>query len=505
MTRLTRNLIANVTGQGLVLILSLIAVKFIFRKLGDDVFGIIFFNLVITQVVTGVLELGVSSTVVREVSARQDEDPGYIRALIGTASTLYWGAGILLVVAIWITAPFLVTHWINLRTIDPGTAAWLLRLMAGSALVLLPKNLYSSIFRGHQLMHINNGIDVVTAVAQQAGILIALTVSKSVYPVAAWISINALLSAFVYIVAAGRVVGFRTLIPRISMDAVRRNLGFAGNMMAISVLSLVHIQAAQVIVSKLLTIGEFGFYGFAASTVYRGTFVTSAIGQAAFPSFSSLHASGDRYGLLQQYRKLQDLVAFGGLPLFTGICFAALPVYAYVFNAGVAQRLLLPTAFLALGYWMNGAMIIPYMLSVAVGRPQIAARSNLYALFVVLPVTALLIFRFGLPGAGFSWVFYHLFAYAYMVPRIHRECLGTQPWSWYGHLLRVLGLAALTYGVAWLALEALNLFTLPAVVIAYLAGSAAFAIGAYVMIGSDLRQTLQRMRVTLLTRKAVEL
>jgi hypothetical protein len=38
-------------------------------------------------------------------------------------------------------------------------------------------------------------------------------------------------------------------------------------------------------------------------------------------------------------------------------------------------------------------------------------------------------------------------------------------------------------------------------VAAYLVGSAAFAIGAYVMIGSDLRQTLQRLRVSLLSRK----
>jgi O-antigen/teichoic acid export membrane protein len=374
--------------------------------------------------------------------------------------------------------------------------------MSASALVVLPKGLYSSIFRGRQMMQVNNAIDVGTALTQQAGILAVLLLGAHVYVVAGWISVNALLSAAVYVFAAGRAVGFKALLPTFSMEVVRRNLGFTSHMMVISLLSLVHTQAAQVIVSKLLTIGEFGFYGFASSTVYRATFVSGAAGQAAFPSFSNLHAAGDRFGLMQQYRKLQDLVTFGTLPLFTGVCFAALPVYAYVFNSGVAQRLLLPTAFLALGYWMNGAMVMPYMLSIAMGKPQIAARLNLYALFVVLPVTAVLILEFGLPGAGFSWVFYHLFAYAYMIPRICRECLNSPPWGWYLQVGKVLGLAAITYGVAWLVVVATGAFTLPVLVLAYLLGSAAFAVGAYVMIGSDLRQTIQRMRVSLVTRRA---
>jgi O-antigen/teichoic acid export membrane protein len=352
------------------------------------------------------------------------------------------------------------------------------------------------------MMQVNNAIDVVTSLAQQAGILIALLVTGNVYVVAGWISVNALLSVTAYVIAAGRAVGFRPLLPSFSMEAVRRNLGFTSHMMVISILSLVHIQASQVIVSKLLPIGEFGFYGLASSTVYRATFVTGAAAQAAFPSFSNLHAAADRYGLLQQYRKLHDLVIFGTLPLFTGICFAALPVFAYVFNPGVAQRLLLPTAFLAMGYWMNATLTMPYMLSIAMGKPQIAARTNVYALVVVLPVTALLITFFGLPGAGFSWVFYHLFAYAVMVPRICRECLETAPSGWYLHVLRVLGLGAATYGVAWLVVSATATFTLPVLVLAYLLASAAFALGAYAMIGPDLRETIQRLRVSMVARKA---
>jgi O-antigen/teichoic acid export membrane protein len=502
MTRLSKNIIYNVAGQGLVLVLSLIAVRFIFRRLGDDVFGIIFFNLVLTGVLTSALELGVSTTVVREISARHESEPDYVRTLIRTASTVYWSAGIFLMVVVWIAAPWLVSHWVNLRTIDTGTAATMLRLMSATYLVTLPRGLYASVFRGRQMMQVNNAIDVGTALTQQAGIVVILLAGGRNYLVAGWISVNALISVTAYVLAAARVVGWPAMRPSFSVPTIRRNLGFTGQMMLISILSLVQIQAAQVIVSKLLPIAEFGFYGFASSTVYRATFATAAAAQAAFPSFSNLHAAGDRFGLLQQYRKLQDLVCYGTLPLFTGICFAVLPVYTFVFNAGAAQRLLLPTAFLALGSWMNGALSIPYMLSLAMGKPQIAARTNLYALVVVLPVTIVLIILYGLPGAGFSWVFYQLFTWVYMVPRVCRECLQVPTWTWFAHVFRVLGLAAITYGVAWLVVSATGSFTLPVLVAGYVVATAAFAAGAYVMIGTDLRLTLQRLRGTLVSRKA---
>lgn len=501
MTRLTKNILYNVAGQSLVLVLSLIAVRFIFRRLGDDVFGIIFFNIVLTTVLSSALELGVSSTIVREVSSRMDSEPDYVRTLIRTASTLYWVAGLLLVTIIWVTAPLLVSHWINLRTIDSQTAANLLRIMSATSLVALPRSLYASVIRGRQMMHLNNAIDVGAALTQQAGILAILLGGGRVYVVAAWISVNALLTIAAYVITAARLFGWGTMTLSFSVPVIRRNLGFTSHMMVISTLSLVNTQAPQVIVSKLLPIAEFGFYSFVWSTVNRATLVTVASAQAAFPSFSELFAAGDRSRLVQQYRKLQDLVCYGTLPLFTGICFAALPVYGYVFNTGVAQRLLLPTAFLALGSWMNGTLTVPYTLSVAMGKPQIAAKLNTYALLVVLPVTALLIFIFGLPGAGFSWVFYHLFAYGYMIPRICRECLQSSPWAWYGHVAKVLGLAAVTYGVAWLVVLAVGTFTLPVLVAAYLVATAAFALGANALIGSDLRetlrQTLQRMRGSL--------
>ena len=467
MTRLTRNVIYNTAGQAAILVISVVAVRYIFRGLGDDAFGIIVFNLILTTVLSSALELGISATIVRQVSSHFETDRDYVRDLVRTASLLYWGFGALLFVVILIAAPFLVTQWVNLRSMDAGTAA------------TTSSNLASS--RGWP-----------GPIAAPSIVVLVLTGSTA-YPVAAWISASATLGIIAYVLVAARVAGWRSLVPALSTTVIRRNIGFTGHMMVISATSLVQSQAPQVIVSKLLPIVQFGYYGFVASTVNRATLAANAVAQAAFPSLSGLFAAGDRPGLLRQYTKLQDLVCYSTLPLFTAITFAALPVYAYVFNSSAAQELLLPTAFLCLGTWMNATISIPYMLSVAIGKPEIASRLNVYALFVVLPVTVVLILLFGLPGAAFSWVVYHLFAYAYMVPRVAREGLEWPVLGWYVHTAKVLALGVLTYGVAWLALTFVGVFSLPAVVLAYLIGSIAFGAGAYLMIGPDLRETIRRL------------
>jgi O-antigen/teichoic acid export membrane protein len=493
MTRLTKNVIYNVVGQSLILVVSLLAVRFIFRRLGDDVFGIIFFNLTLTAVLTRVLELGVSSTIVREVSGALEQEVAYVRDLIRTASALYWAAGLSLVGVIWISAPLLATHWVNLTSIGPDTAATMLRILSVPALVALPKGLYTAMFRGRQRMGHNNAIDVGTSLAQQAGILVVLLAHGTPYIVAAWISTSAALGIVAYIVVAGRMFGWSALAPAFSTSVARRNLGFTGRMSLTSVASLINAQASQIIVSKLLPIGEFGLYGFASSTVNRATLVTGAVAQAALPALSNLHRTGSRDALLTQYRKLHDLLCYATVPLFAGVCFAALPVYRYVFTESAAWMLLLPTVLLTLGTYMNGTVNIPYMVSIATGKPDIGLRTNGWALVLVLPVTVVLIYFFGLVGAGVSWVVFHLWHYAYMVPRVCRECLGTPVGDWFRHISKPIAVTAAVYGLAWIGIVIPSGYSLSGCAFGYIAGTVGFAAGAFYLIGPDLRGTIRRL------------
>jgi O-antigen/teichoic acid export membrane protein len=263
-------------------------------------------------------------------------------------------------------------------------------------------------------------------------------------------------------------------------------------MMSVSVLSVVHRQADKIMLSKLLPVGMFAYYAFASGMISQATLLTGAIAQAALPAFSAALAAGNRPEAQARYRRLHDLLCIASVPIFTAILFAARPFLTYLFNAQVAHQLLLPMAFLCLGSYMNATLTIPSVHIIASGKADIIARSNFLALFTVLPATAALIMVFGLAGAGFSWFLYHLFMYAYFVPRACLEYLDISAGEWYKQVVRILAVAAGTYGPAWILLGALKTQPVPALAVAYVGASVAFLAAAYITIPRERRVKLLR-------------
>jgi len=493
MSRVSKNILYNLFGQGLLIVLSFVAVKFIFKQLGQDALGIIYFTYTLNALLSAILALGINETTVREVAAFHEEDPTYIKHLLQTASFFYWSLYVLAGAALYACAPWLVSKWINLETLNPATATLILRVLGIAALLALPRSFYGSILRGLQRMEFINLIEVGATALQQFGTIAVLFLGGSLIQVILWMASCYLLGLVLYLGVCAHFFGGKIFIPRISISVIHRNAGYTFKLAGITVLSIFHTQSDKALVSKLLPLGIFGYYTMAYSGVSRGMLVTGSVAQAVFPSFSALYKQGEHDMLMRQYRKLQDLLCYAIVPIFAAIPFAARPLFTFVLNARAAQMLLWPVTFLCIGFCMNGTMGIPYIFSLAVGKPAIAARTNLYAVFTVLPVTALLVYRFGIAGAGFSWIFYHLFAYAYMVPRICSECLCIPLWQWYLHVSKVFGLAGLTYGGAWAIMNLLDSSSTLSLAIGYACASVVFVAAAYQLIGGELRGTLRRL------------
>jgi O-antigen/teichoic acid export membrane protein len=492
MSRLSKNILYNLAGQGLLLILSFVAVRFIFRGLGGDAVGIIYFAQTMSTMLFAVLEMGIGSTTIREVSAHIGAEPDYIRDFIRTGSLLFWAAYVLLALVIFALAPLLVHDWIHLKGLDSTTAVRATRILGVAFILVLPKSFYASVLRGLQRMDLTNLIDVGASATLQFGIIVALFLGGDLLVVARWMAGATVLGLLAYLLMSARLISWHAMVPGFSLQVVRRNFHYASRMAFVSLLGTVQTQADRAVASKFLPLGAFGYYAFAYSMVAKGALVTGAVAQAALPALCELYKAGDRQALMSQYRKLHDLLCSATLPIFAAVVFASVPLFKYVLNAEAARMLLLPTAFLAIGFFMNGTLNSPYVVSLAVGRPDIAARLNFYALFAVLPVTIVLVYFFGLAGAGFSWVFYHLFGYAYGARRICRECLQISPWGWYLHVIKFIGCGVLTYGAAWAFQHHAWGDSIPGLVGSYLAGSAVFAALAYYFIGEELRLAFRR-------------
>lgn len=487
MSRVSRNILFNLIGQGAIVVLGFWGTRLVFSRLGDEALGILYFALAVYAVLTPLLDMGVSSTVVREVARYLQTDPEYVVRLTRSATLFYWLGYAVLGLGVWFTAPWLVSHWIKLEALDFRTAVHGLRILALALLLMFPRSLYANLLRGVERMEFNNLIEVATSALHQGGTIAVVLGGGGLVAIAYCYLGSLLLSNLAYMLTAAHFFSWRALLPGYSSDVLRQNSVFAYHMAAFTFFSMIQMESDKALVSKLLPLGLVGFYGVAQTMVARISRLPGAINQAAFPNFSSSFHKGDHLELMRQYRRLQDLIAYGMVPVFAAVIFASQPLFTYLLDFQAAQILRLPTALLCLAWYMNATLTMPFVLSLAAGRADISARQNLYALFVVLPVSAVLIWKWGLVGAGLSVVAYHLFAYTYGVRRIASECMSMRPQVWYFQVATVLALASATYGSVWLILMLSRQHSIPSLTLGYVLGSVAYLSVAYRSMGQELQ------------------
>jgi len=492
MSKLSRNIVYNGIGQGLSLLLSFVAVRLVFRRLGGDALGLIYFSLTFCAALTVAVQLGVCESAVREVASHHANRPEYIKNLIRTSSLLYWTAFLFLSLIAYAASPYFIRHWVKLGTLEVPTATAIMRILTLGALVALPTGLYRSLLLGLQHMGIINVLEVSGKALQQGGVFLILLMHGSLFQVAYWIAGSAAFQAVAYWIICTRYFSVDAmLVPGFSREVVKENIGYASGLMTITLATWVLGQVDRVVISRLLPLTLLGIYSFARGAASQGALLTTAINGAIFPYFSALHGAGKTDELKSAYIKVQDLICFATIPVFAAVPFAAIPVFSRVFDLHSAHLLLLPTTFLCLGTYMNGTLTAPFVVSLAVGRPDITARQNVIALFVVVPASAFAIYFFGLNGAGFCWVFYHIYAYCYGLPQICRECLGMTARVWYWHVLRILAFALLIYGSAWVIVGTLGRPSIPYFSVAYLLATVLYCTVALEMMGKELRDRIK--------------
>ena len=123
-----RNIIANAIGGTATLLLNLLVTPFLLKILGAEAYGLL--GLIASlQIVFAVLDLGLSTTIVREIASDTSTGRADTHALVSTLALVYWGIALALGVTLFLSADWIVTRWLHLRDLRPrtrrsGYASW---------------------------------------------------------------------------------------------------------------------------------------------------------------------------------------------------------------------------------------------------------------------------------------------------------------------------------------------------------------------------------------------
>jgi O-antigen/teichoic acid export membrane protein len=221
---------------------------------------------------------------------------------------------------------------------------------------------------------------------------------------------------------------------RFSRDALAQHWRFAAGMSGISAMTLLFTQTDKIILSKLLSLDQFGYYALASAIANGLLVLVQPVHTAAFPAFSTAVAQQDGQALLANYHRASRMTACLVLPPAMMIaCFPGMALWAWTGDQEIARSAAPALGILAIGTALYGLMYPPIALQLAYGSTRLILNYCILAAAVQVPLVIAGALMFGVIGASIGWPLLNLASVTIVVPIINRRLLpaAQRDWSLY--------------------------------------------------------------------------
>ena len=427
-----RNLVAGIVGYGWASALQLVATPLLLAMLGPESFGLIGFYMAVLGV-SKIFDLGLSPTINREVArAAVEGRPEFAHDLLRTVERGYWVIGVLFGLVLAALAPVLAGRWVATSGLAEGALRRDVALIGLLVAVQWPIALYEAGLIGLQRLTTMHLVGTVMRTAGVAAGLLLLYVG----PRALWAYLLALAAgSLLHVLVLARAL-WRALPPaarpaRWDPGLVRRVWRFAAGMTVLMLLGAVVTHADKLLLSRLLSLRDFGYYTLA-------TLVSSGLHVLVLPIFYSMLpvlagrvAAGDERGEHAVYHLGAQSLAVLVVPAAAVIAlFAGEILVVWTGSAETARHATPIVTLLVLGTALNGLTNAPSALQLAHGRTQVGIALHLGLIPLFVPAIVVATATYGARGAAAAWIGLQALYLTSGVLLTHRFMLRGEAWAW---------------------------------------------------------------------------
>lgn len=494
MSRVTANVFANFAGSFWGAVISLFFVPIYIRYLGMEAYGLIGISSAIT-VIMSLSDFGITAALMREMARgwKTEEDINEGRQVFAILSRLYFPLVMLLGGAIVVSAPYIASDWIKAGMLETEVVVMTLRIIGIMASLQLLAVYFSAALLGLQRQVLANIIGMVTATVQALGAVLVLEFyGPDIVAFFAWQTLVLGISAAVTAVAVNSIVPRAVKRGDIDRSVFRRVIRFALGMSGISVLSIVLTQTDKVVLSKLLSLEQFGYYSLATVVAMSLKRLFGPLFSAFYPRLIELVRRNDPATLSHVYHLASQAMGAMVLPVSMLLMFYSWEiVYVWTGDVSIADRSHMLITILVAGTALTGLTQTPYALQLAHGKTRLALIINIVGAIFFVPAVYLLGKYYGGEGAATAWLILNLAYILVYVPLAHKQILLHSLRRWYVRDTLIPGLAAAGPLLVALPLvraiegERISLFLIIAV--AYLV-----SVAMAVLVARDLRDEIWR-------------
>lgn len=444
---LKRNLVANYIGQGWTGLMSLAFVPLYIKYLGIESYGLIGLFAMLTAWLN-LLDMGMTPTLSREMARFTigTHSAQSIRDLLRTIEVITFGIALAIAAGLALASNWLATSWLGTNNLPTHVVINAFAIMGLVAALRFSETIYHSSIVGLQRQVLFNLINGILATLRGLGAVAMLAwVSPSIQTFFLWQGLVSVLALGIF-----ASVTYSCLPPiqgkaRFSLQALRRVYRFAGGMLGITFLALLLTQVDKVLLSKLLSLSDYGYYTLASTVAGALSMLISPITQAVYPRLCEMHASGNREMLAGTYHKAAQLISvIAGSAAIVLILFGKSFLELWTHNPTLSARTAPLLSLLMLGNFLNGLMWLPYQAQLAYGWTSLAISVNIFAVAIIIPSILLVTPHFGAIGAAWVWIILNLGYLLIASQFMYRWILRAEKWRWYiQDLLAPIGAACL--------------------------------------------------------------
>jgi len=419
MSLIKRNIFANLAGNFWSTCMSLVFIPLYIQFMGIEAYGLIGI-FIIMQSLSPILDMGIGATLNREMarfSVLPDKSQN-ARNMLRTLEIIYFGLGFMIMVIVFLAAPYISHKWINYGRISPIDIQSALVIMGVVVALQALSGFYSGGLLGLQKQVLVNVINMIISTLRGLGAIIVLwLVSPTIQAFFIWQALVGILqtSLLAYFLWEKMPQGSSRAVFKMSL--LKEVWYFAAGISGITVMGMILTQIDKIILSRLLPLEIFGYYVL-AGTVAMGLYrLIGPVSFAIYPKLAQLAALDDQKKLASLYHTASQLMSVVILPCAVIIAFFPKEIlFLWKQSPATIGNAHFLLSILVLGTALNGLMNIPYGLQLAYGWTKLVFYLNLIATVVLIPSIFYLVPIYGVTAAASAWVVLNSF---YLITGIH--------------------------------------------------------------------------------------
>jgi O-antigen/teichoic acid export membrane protein len=375
--RLLNNTAWNIIGRFIAVGVSIGLTSYLVANLGTERFGLwALANLLVGYF--SLADLGIQASLVRQIAfARPDENPEELSKIVSTSFFVFFGAFVVAAPAALVLAPMFKAFMPSGEL--AAEALLVVQVAIGSVFLSIAFAVLNSILPGVQRMDLSNQIGAMGSLALLGGSVIAIEGGWGVPGVLlASIAAKILQGWASYLVARGLFPQFRLLERHVDRAVWKELFSFGWKIQVSRLCELGTFTFDRLFLSVAAGVGALGLYQPAVQVATQARMLPFLAIQALLPYTSELSAAGQKDKLRRIYFEGSLYLSFATFALLGFlIAFAPWLTLAWLGEDFESEKVALWIRIFCLGYLFNVPLSLAGIVSQAIGRPGIQARSSL--------------------------------------------------------------------------------------------------------------------------------